>query len=102
MLECEHGVVACAAHVADVMDAYGAEAELGRLLDSHLHGMGPNVEAEPAIAVENGRGVGLSLDFYLWRRVHFAVAVALHVASEHVGDAMRLDAAQIVCHEHIR
>ena len=91
-----HGrVVGGGAEVASVVGDDGGDAHLLRLVDGELHGLGADGEAEAAVAVDRGGGWGVALELPLGGGIDVAALQAGDVGAHHVGDAVRVDAAEV-------
>ena len=95
VLEGEHGVVAGHAEVTASPHADHAHADLPRLGDGDVHGLGGEDEAQALVAVDGGGGGALPHDAPLGRGVRAAVAVGGDVGAKLVRDAVAVDAAEV-------
>jgi hypothetical protein len=93
-----HGVVADGAEVPAVAHGHDADADAARLVDGQPHRPRTHDDAEPPLGVDDGRARCLAQHPPARTRIELAGLVVAHVGPQHVGDAVRLHAAQ-VCHD---
>ena len=72
-----------------------ADADVLCLLDGEIHGGASEDDGESLVGVDDGGGRGLSKDAPPGICLDAAVAVALYIYLDHVGDAVALDAPEV-------
>ena len=90
-----HSVDAECSGVSGVDEGDVADSDVFCLFDGEVHGGAPDYDGKSLVGVDHGGGGSLSKDAPLRVGLDAAVAVALNVDLDHVGDAVALDAPEV-------
>ena len=89
-------------HMAAVLHAHRAHAELLGLVHGDFHRLRPHLQADGGVGIQGGADRRLAHRPHVRHRIHALGAVAGHVLAQGVGDAVALAAPEVAGDQNVR